>query len=52
MSVVVVEEAVNGGLKVDDGSEDVALQPPLLNVAKKPSMALSHEAEVGIWYTL
>ena len=29
VSVVVVEEAVNGGLKVDDGSEDVALQPPL-----------------------
>jgi hypothetical protein len=28
-SVVVVEEAVDGGLKVDDGSEDAALQPPL-----------------------
>ena len=29
VSVVVVEEAVDGGLKVDDGSEDAALQPPL-----------------------
>ena len=27
VSVVVVEEAVDGGLKVDDGSEDAALQP-------------------------
>jgi hypothetical protein len=29
VSAVVVEEAVDGGLKVDDGSEDAALQPPL-----------------------
>jgi hypothetical protein len=27
VSVVIVEEAVDGGLKVDDGSEDAALQP-------------------------
>jgi hypothetical protein len=29
LSVVVVEEAVNGGLKVDDGAEDAALDPAL-----------------------
>jgi len=28
VSVVLVEEAVDDGLKVDDGSEDAALQPP------------------------
>ena len=29
MGVVLVEEAVDGGLKVDDGSEDAALETPL-----------------------
>jgi hypothetical protein len=45
---VVVEEGVDGGLKVDDGSEDAALQPPLAQRGEEASTALSHEAEVGV----
>jgi hypothetical protein len=48
VSIVVVEEAVDGGLKVDDGSEMPRFSRRLLNVAKKPSTALSHEEEVGV----
>ena len=48
VSIVVVEEAVDGGLKVDDGSEAATFQAPFAQVAKKPSTALSHEEEVGV----
>ena len=42
------EVAVDGGLEVDDGAEDAALQRRLVSLAKKPSTALSQEQEVGV----
>ena len=42
------DEAVDGGLEVDNASEDTALQSPLGKLAKNPSTALSHEQEVGV----
>ena len=42
------DEAVDGGLEIDDASEDAALQPLLGSLAKNPSTALSHEHEVGV----
>ena len=42
------EVAVDGGLEVDDGAEDAALQRRLVSVAKKVSTALSQEQEVGV----
>ena len=48
LSVVVVEEAVDGGLKIDDRTEDATLQPALAQCGEEPSTALSHEAEVGV----
>jgi hypothetical protein len=41
---VVVEEAVDGGLKDDDGSEDATLQPPFAQRGE----VLSHEEDVGL----
>jgi hypothetical protein len=44
-----LDEAVDGGLKVDDGSEDAAASGVVGSaLAKKPSTALSQEAEVGV----
>ena len=48
MGVVIVEEAIDRGLEVGDGSEDSRLRRRLARVAKKPSTALSQEAEVGV----
>ena len=48
MGVVIVEEAVDCGLEVGDGPEDAALERRLVRTAKKPSTALSHEADVGV----
>jgi hypothetical protein len=46
------EEAVDGGLEVDDEAEDAAFQARLDSLAKKPSTALSQEHEVGVkWKT-
>jgi hypothetical protein len=36
-----------GGLKVDEGMKDAALQAAAGELGKKPSSALSQEAEVG-----
>jgi hypothetical protein len=44
--VVVVKEAVDCGLEIDHGLEDARLRRRLVRVAKKPSTALSQEAEV------
>jgi hypothetical protein len=44
--VGLLDEAVDGGLKVDDGAEDAALSRRLESLAKKPSTALSQEQEV------
>jgi hypothetical protein len=35
-------------LQVDDGLEDAALETLAVSLAKKPSTALSHDAEVGV----
>ena len=48
MRVVVVEEAVDGGLEVGDGSKHAAFEAALGQDGEKPSTALSHEAEVGV----
>ena len=48
VGVVIVEEAVDGGVEVCDGSEHAALELRLVRMAKKPSTALSHEDEVGV----
>ena len=49
---MVIEEAIDRGLQVDDGSEDAALKPALCQVAKKPSTALSQEADVGVKWSV
>jgi hypothetical protein len=43
-----LQEAVDGGLEIDDRAEDPRLRRRLVNLAKKPSTALSQEAEVGV----
>jgi hypothetical protein len=48
--VVVGDEAIDGGLEIDDAFEDAALEAPLR--AKKPSTALSQLAEVGVKWKL
>jgi len=45
--IVLFKEAVDRGLQVGDGAKD-ALEPALREVAKKPSTALSQEADVGV----
>ena len=42
VTVVVVEEAVDGGLKLTTDRKMPRFSSRLLNVAKKPSTALSH----------
>ena len=46
--VVFGEVAVDRGLEIEDGSEDAALNRRLVSLAKKPSTALSQDAEVGV----
>ena len=42
------DEAVDGGLEVDDTSKDTALESPFGEFGEAPSTALSHEQEVGV----
>ena len=42
------EEAVDRRLQLDQRAEHAALEPPPVSLAKRPSTALSHEAEVGV----
>ena len=46
--VVLGDEAVDGGLEVDERVERAALQPAPESLAKKPSTALSQEQDVGV----
>jgi hypothetical protein len=46
--VGLVDEAGDGGLQLDEGTEDAALRLRLASLAKNPSTALSHDAEVGV----
>ena len=48
VGVVIVEEAVDGGLEVCNGSKHAALELRLVRMANKPSTALSQEDEVGV----
>jgi hypothetical protein len=41
-------EAIDRRLEIDDRAEGAAFRRRLVSLAKKPSMALSHEAEVGV----
>ena len=45
---MVGDEAVDGGLEIDDALEDAALRRRLVRTAKKPSTALIQLAEVGV----
>jgi hypothetical protein len=49
---MVVEEAVDGGLKVDDGSEDVALQPPLAQRGEEALDGVEPRGGGRVWYIL
>jgi hypothetical protein len=42
------DEAVDGGLEVDDGSEDAAVQSPPGRLCEEAFTALTHEHEVGV----
>jgi hypothetical protein len=42
------EVSIDGGLEIDDALEHACLSRCLVNLAKNPSTALSHEAEVGV----
>ena len=42
------DEAVDGGLKLDDRSEDAAFEPVSVSLANRPSTALAQEQEVGV----
>ena len=49
IGVVLRDEAIDGGSKIVDGSEDTAYQAPARrSLAKKTSTALSQDAEVGV----
>jgi hypothetical protein len=48
LSIVIVEEAIDGDREISDRSEDAALETALGKMAKQPSTALSHEAEVEV----
>jgi hypothetical protein len=43
-----LKEAVDGGLEIDDRAEHAAFEAALGKFGKKPSTALSHEAEFGV----
>ena len=43
-----LEEAVDGGLQITIERKTPRLRRRLVNLAKKPSTALSQEAEVGV----
>ena len=45
------DEAVDGGLEIDDGLENPALERGLVRMAK-PSTALSQLAEVGVKWNI
>jgi hypothetical protein len=52
MMIGLFDEAVDGGLQIDDGPEHAAFEPAPSKLAKKPSTASSHDAEVGVkWRT-
>ena len=46
--VVVGDEAVDGGLEIDDALEDAALEAALVRMAKKPFDGVEPTAEVGV----
>ena len=43
-----IDEAVDGGLGIDNRAEDAAAEARLVSLAKKASTALSQEADVGV----
>jgi hypothetical protein len=50
--VVVGDEAIDGGLEIDDAFEDAALEAPLGEDGEETSTALSQLAEVGVKWKL
>ena len=46
--VVLVDETVDGGLKVDDGMEDAVLQAPSGELGEEALHGVQHELEVGV----
>jgi hypothetical protein len=45
--IVFDDEAIDGGLQVDDRRKTPRFNRRFVSLAKKPSTALSHDAEVG-----
>jgi hypothetical protein len=43
-----LKETVDGGLEINDRSENPRLRRRRVSLAKKPSTAVSQEAEVGV----
>ena len=48
LAVVLGDETADGGLNVDEGVEDAALQSSPGELGEEPSTALSHELDVGV----
>jgi hypothetical protein len=46
--VVLIEETIDGGFEIGDGSETPRFSRRFVSVAKNPSTALSQDAEVGV----
>jgi hypothetical protein len=42
------EEALDGGVEIDERAEHAALARRVVSLAKKPSTALSQEADFGV----
>ena len=50
--IVIFEEAVDRGLQVNNRSKNTALDLRFVRVAKKPSTALSQDADVGVKWSV
>ena len=48
IGVVIFEKPVDGGLEIDDRTEDATLEATLRQGGEEPSTALSQEAEVRV----
>ena len=48
IAIDLFDEAVDGGLEIDDGAEDTAFEPPPGEFGEEALDALSHDAEVGV----
>lgn len=47
IQIMLLDEAIDGGLQIDNGVEHAVFRRLRVSLAKKPSTALSHEQDVG-----